>query len=65
MSPNKEETIFHGCPRITEHWRMFGFVCKTEDTNLQKTQIDFFMKAADKCDFKIAFYKTNTLWEQL
>ena len=57
MSPNKQEAIVHGCPRITVHWCMFGFVCIIEDTNLQKIQIDFFMKAADKCEFKIAFTK--------
>ena len=60
MSCNKEETVVHSSTRITVHWCMFGFVCKIVDTNLRKTQIDFFMKAADIC-----FCKTNALWEQL
>ena len=60
MSCNKEETVVHSCTRITVHRCMLGFVCKIEDRNLLKTQIDFFMKAADIC-----FYKTNVLREQL
>ena len=60
MSCNKEETVVHSSTRITVHRCMLGFVCKIEDTNLRKTQIDFFTKAGDIC-----FYKTNALREQL